>query len=300
VLTSIILQTLRKNRGMPKKEITPTPFSLNAAWQGAFTAGLFGVIGNKMTAGQGVIAHGIVGGAVAEANGGEFGAGFALGVFNASTAGGGKYYSSRAEAITVSAILGGMGSNMGGGSLESGAVTGAFAGLYAGLQEEAQSGSGGSSTGQSDRAARLREALAVWAENQFGSEEWAYDVANPSGGGFPPSTNKCNLFLYDGLQYAGIPAPMQEPGGKWPLTAGAWATRPLKGWIFVSTPQRGDAVAWRNPHGGIGATGHDGIVTDVGKKGWTASAAHGSVTFSHFGFDSSTRTYVFRRYIGVQ
>jgi hypothetical protein len=119
--------------------------SLKGAALGALQGGLFAEAGNVLsplkspTGFSGVgyhagefLAHGLVGGLVSVASGGRFGSGFLAGGVSsfAPAPTPGQSWEETFDGTTVSAILGGAGSALGGGKFANGAVTGAFAYLF--------------------------------------------------------------------------------------------------------------------------------------------------------------------------
>jgi hypothetical protein len=70
-----------------------------------------------------------------------------------------------------------------------------------------------------------------------------------------------------------------QDGTKRPPTAAEWANRTGKipNWRVLSpneSPEPGDVAAYRIPGGGVGATGHSGIVTADPKGGVRSISAH--------------------------
>ncbi|MFJ1212293.1 RHS repeat-associated core domain-containing protein, partial [Burkholderia pyrrocinia] len=99
-----------------------------------------------------------------------------------------------------------------------------------------------------------------------------------SGYGFGEGKNKCNLFISDVLEEAGVKSPRRTRFGipRGPLTAGAWADprASIPGFQTVFNPIPGDIVAIGFDYSD--ATGHVAVVTDVnGKSGKTIGAGSG-------------------------
>ncbi|WP_174958416.1 CHAP domain-containing protein [Burkholderia aenigmatica] len=93
--------------------------------------------------------------------------------------------------------------------------------------------------------------------------------------GFGENKNKCNLFILDVLDEAGVKSPKRTRFGipRGPITAGTWADSgaDIPGFKNVSTPMPGDIVAIGFNYSD--ATGHVAVVTDVnGKQGKTIGA----------------------------
>ncbi|EGG95113.1 Rhs family protein [gamma proteobacterium IMCC1989] len=114
---------------------------LQGALMGGLTGAVFGGIGiSGLGNGARVLAHGVAGGALSVIQGGKFGAGFlsaafakfatlrltAAGVYNMAN----RSFGAIIGRTTVSAILGGTGSVLGGGKFANGAKTAAFAHLF--------------------------------------------------------------------------------------------------------------------------------------------------------------------------
>ena len=110
---------------------------------------------------------------------------------------------------------------------------------------------------------------------------------------------KCNLFVFDMLNDAGLPAPLYDPGW-WrpsrPPSAEEWGdpSKEIPGYPVVEgEPIPGDIAA---------GNGHVGIVTEGpgpdGKGGKTVSAAPDKVTHNDWGFDDKNparKVKTFRR-----
>ena len=102
-----------------------------------------------------------------------------------------------------------------------------------------------------------RDTIARTAEKYIGNMNWAVYKKK---GRFPPGTKKCNKFVYDVLQEAGLTAPTYTSG--WPLVAADWANASYRipGWMHMGygvSWKRGDIIAERRDYSD--ATGHCGI-----------------------------------------
>jgi len=110
--------------------------ALTGAAYGALSGGIAGYIGGAMSGGIGrSLAHGVSQGAISEARGGSFRAGFWSGLAGSvAPVGGIARGSNSAGAIfartAAAAVLGGTASRLGGGKFANGAVTGAFVHLF--------------------------------------------------------------------------------------------------------------------------------------------------------------------------
>ncbi|TDG94492.1 hypothetical protein [Cardinium endosymbiont of Culicoides punctatus] len=91
------------------------------------------------------------------------------------------------------------------------------------------------------------EDIAQEAESNKGSTAWAYSTSKESSGvgKFKENTWKCNLFIYDMLEAAGVSAPKNYDSKckcYWPITAGDW-TDSVSGFKKVYSLQKGDIVS---------------------------------------------------------
>src|SRR5262245_58709749 len=95
---------------------------------------------------------------------------------------------------------------------------------------------------------REQKAQAVVAEarKHINSGAWSYSADRPP---YPSGTNKCNLFVFETLNAAGTPVPMNVRFSwsrfgnvKYPPLAGQWAdpSANIPGWVVVKDPQPGD------------------------------------------------------------
>ncbi len=157
----------------------------------------------------------------------------------------------------------------------------------------------------------IRKRIANYAKSLKGSNLWDYSQSRPP---FGPSTEKCNLFVYEVSGWAQANVPLINGGRlynwfgigskQFPVLAGQWAnpTFDIPGWEVVPTPQPGDIIA--EAHQYRDATGHSGIVvTDDNGNLATASASAadnppGIITVSSWGFRPGQHP-VFRRYVGI-
>lgn len=190
--------------------------------------------------------HGFVNGMISAASGGDFTQGFLSGGLS-SFAGsafmmyGAKFAGSVIGTYAFSAIAGGIGSALSGGNFWEGAATGI---MVAGLNHLQNS---------------IYERIAQVAESYEGSSDWAVEKQR---GRFKSGSNKCNQFVYEILDEAGV-APYTN-NKEYPL-AGEWANtkRTIKGkngvWRVVKNgiAKRGDVVSRQISYGD--ATGHVAI-----------------------------------------
>ncbi|MBX9890563.1 MAG: hypothetical protein K2X94_04800 [Amoebophilaceae bacterium] len=168
-------------------------------------------------------------------------------------------------------------------------------------------GGGGVSRCSPDDILDIPESIALTAENQIGSDKWAY---RSSRGYFGPDTHKCNLFVCEVIAAVGAKATTRSTSEQWykrlferPLLVREWADphRNMLDWSIVSEPARGDVVAEdysTTPE--CPYTGHVGIVVEGGNFGASVSvdSASGLVVRSSFGFRSTERP-LFRRFTGA-
>jgi len=152
----------------------------------------------------------------------------------------------------------------------------------------------------------VRKQVVAAAESHLGSQAW--DINRPN---FPygPGSNKCNLFVADVLNEAGVPVPningsfLGSP--IYPPLAAQWAdpSVDIPGWVVLdpaTPPMPGDVVAEKINY--RDASGHVGIVV-AKKDGGLATISvdsHSRPETIHrtaFGFRPDERP-VFRRYVG--
>jgi len=153
----------------------------------------------------------------------------------------------------------------------------------------------------------VRQKVAAVAAAYEGWTDWDYDRWNLP---YRPGTNKCNLFVADVLERAGIPVPNMNGAifgvPFYPPLAGQWADPGVEipGWIVLDRevePGPGDIVAEKISY--RDASGHVGIVvyTEDGKKLESISVSNRvrpeTVLRSDFGFRDDAVS-VFRRYVG--
>ncbi len=118
--------------------------------------------------------------------------------------------------------------------------------------------------------------------------------------GFGVGAPKCNLYIHDVLERAGLNAPeyAQDSNGKaWPIVSAAWVNPKynIPGWKVVDNPKPGDvcAVKFKNSKN---ATGHVGFV--VGND-YSVSARSNAVVKDRFCFEGKYKgKCTFRRYHG--
>ena len=177
-------------------------------------------------------AHATAGGTLNMLQGGKFGHGFVAAGFTEalSPAVGqmeGKGFGAILARTAASAAIGGTASKLSGGKFANGAQTGAFQQLF-------------NETVHEIAVQKMRDKVADIALSMEDDESYALDTAK---GNFGSGAWKCNKFVFDVLNLAGISAPMM-PGGKWPILANDWANTNFKipGWIFVTDPQAGDVA----------------------------------------------------------
>ncbi len=95
-----------------------------------------------------------------------------------------------------------------------------------------------------------------------GSADWDAIVAKPP---YPAGANKCNLFVSDMANEAGMPVPLVSRYlgfVSYPPLAGRWADSsvPIGDWTVVTDPKPGDVIAERYSDDTL-ASGHMGIVS---------------------------------------
>ena len=148
----------------------------------------------------------------------------------------------------------------------------------------------------------IHENIAKAAENHVGEDDWAYKKARKN---FANPSNKCNLFVYEVLQKAGLE--MGLPNGNWflhyirggssPLKAGEWGNPDLviPGWEIVGTPERGDVAAFKKQYND--ASGHVGIYTGEGMGVWASARKieNDPVTNERW---HTTEKIIYRRFVG--
>lgn len=145
-----------------------------------------------------------------------------------------------------------------------------------------------------------REIVRVARQYQ-GSELWLYRVAKDE---FDKNTNKCNKFVFDVLDEAGVaPLPyiiktfLGMGYGRRPPTAGEWAdkSRSFTAWAVVTDPAPGDVVA--EAHEYADATGHVGIVVGARQTASASSREGGKIVVNYWGFRADNSP-TFRRFVG--
>jgi len=150
-----------------------------------------------------------------------------------------------------------------------------------------------------------RNKIAEVAESYVSSDLWLFDVAKDD---FPAGTYKCNKFVYDVLEEAGLKAPMGDYGywsERLPLLAGDWGNPNLSidGWAVmpsVVVPQPGDVAAVVYTGGGD-YSGHVGIVVSGNRtvSSSTSQMPYGRIRISNWGFRKG-QEITFRRYFGIK
>jgi cell wall-associated NlpC family hydrolase len=152
------------------------------------------------------------------------------------------------------------------------------------------------------RQARNETVIPAEAKKHVGSTAWDHQASRPP---YSSGTNKCNLFVYEVLNAAGMPVPMKirfswrEFGNvKYPPLAGQWADPHVEipGWEVVTNPRPGDVVAMKEDYSD--ASGHVGIVTGPGTSA-SVSSLTGTVVENDWGFRAGQNDVVFRRYVGA-
>lgn len=127
-------------------------------------------------------------------------------------------------------------------------------------------------------------------------------------GAYGPGTNKCNLFVCEVGNAAGLPIPQNYFQGKYPPLAKHWGdpSAVIPGWEVVTSPQPGDVAAISDVGPAPGASrfdhlnisGHVGIVTGPGTTISNSNLA-GQVVENDWGFRPDQKgQVVFRRYVG--
>jgi hypothetical protein len=156
------------------------------------------------------------------------------------------------------------------------------------------------------RRDQARYAQAIVAEANFHHKHNAGAWATSADRGpYPADTNKCNLFVYEVLNRAGTPVPMNVRFSwrgfgnvSYPPLANEWADPgvTIAGWEVVTNPRAGDVVAIK----GDGGSGHVGIVMEPGKT-MSVNTVSGNVKVKDLGFvgKDPSQAAVFRRYVGT-
>ncbi len=200
---------------------------------------------------------------------------------------GGKFADSDIGMLAFGTVAGGAGASLTGGNFWEGAATGL---VVSGLNHLAHS------SGSTDDSEAVREKIASNAESKLNSPDYALDAEIDN---FDSGSWKCNKFVYDVTTESG--ASPGTPNGMFntsPPTAGQWADTgyEIKNWRVVSTPRRGDVVAYSNPSY-TSATGHTGVMVS---KTHSISAGAKLVQKNDFGSNQSRikggSPYVYRRF----
>jgi hypothetical protein len=276
--------------------------SLKGALVGAFSGATFHQIGGAFTEGAGgfleagglghIGTHAVTGGVISVLSGGKFGHGFlSAGLTKAINVNRmiGTAAKDAGLRIVSAATIGGTISKITGGTFANGATTAAFA--------QALNGESAAS------AEEKRKDLAAAALAMQGDESYRQDVKSRR---FAAGTYKCNQFVADMLDKAGIPAVMLSAGSAEYMYANGWANENhhINGWEIVDQPMSGDVAAFARSTG----SGHVGIyVEDKGLFNSNVMAANtNSVDWSktHYRNDYSNTLAgakadtVYRRYVG--
>jgi hypothetical protein len=143
-------------------------------------------------------------------------------------------------------------------------------------------------------------AMIADVEDDVGRTDYARDVRkeNDYVETFQAGSYKCNLYVNNKLNEAGLPAPNNVPGTNTALRAEGWAdpNEDIDHWEVVDDPQPGDVVACRADNVNPEYSGHVGIVVEVTETGgYSVSAGTYAVNRNTFGFDGEC-DYTFRRY----
>jgi RHS repeat-associated protein len=238
--------------------------------------------------GKGLV-HGLVGGGLAAAQGGDFLQGFAANAIGAATGVVSDIVSQGNIIIDtmIVAAAGGLAAEATGGKFYNGAITAAYANLW----------------NKMSGYLRRRLELVREARKMLGSKDWNYDVER---GNFGVGTNKCNQFVYEMTVAAGVEPPLLNPGGllnrlfggsAYPPVAGQWADPNFKipGWDVVTSPMPGDIAAEAINYSD--ATGHVAIVSRAVNFPSTigTSGTYKSIAETNWGFGKNV---VYRRYVG--
>jgi uncharacterized protein YgiM (DUF1202 family) len=146
---------------------------------------------------------------------------------------------------------------------------------------------------------QVRASIAANADVHVGQTGWR--PSDP-----PVGVDKCSQFVADMIHDGGGTASFKPDDGpaRAPL-AGEWLNphASISGWRALKkgeSPQPGDVVAEAITNVRVGATGHVGIVTSVGKGGQATVAAsdRGPVYRTHSEFTSPPNVVTYHRYIG--
>jgi RHS repeat-associated protein len=136
----------------------------------------------------------------------------------------------------------------------------------------------------------------------------ASDYSFTSSKRFGPFSNKCNAYVSDAIEGAGIPVPKTAAGirgqifgdGTYPPTASDWANGKVPNRTKVNSAQPGDVIAQGHAPT-LTSTGHVGIVVrEMGSSALrtaSASSVEQRVTISNWGFRPDSNP-VFMRYMG--
>lgn len=149
------------------------------------------------------------------------------------------------------------------------------------------------------KARVIIDAARSLAASNPGRYLYATDWDGP--GGLSAPSYKCNLFVFDALQAAGIDVPRRIRGFfssyLSPPVANEWATEAIPGFTRIDngTPQPGDIIIKVGGYGGL-AHGHMGIVTDGNCKTISVlpPTRGDKIVENEFGFRSD-ETYVIQR-----
>jgi RHS repeat-associated protein len=140
---------------------------------------------------------------------------------------------------------------------------------------------------ESNKIKRAR--LAVNAAAQKGSTDWELTRKTDD---TPADQNKCSEFVNDMAEISGMPMTVKHREKGKPTierrpTAGEMANRkgdPVKDWRRLDPSEKplpGDIAAYASPGGGIGGTGHTGVIIMVpGGEGVSNISAHSSAVYT--------------------
>lgn len=110
------------------------------------------------------------------------------------------------------------------------------------------SGAGAACGGSTIRTGRkINQKIADVARARVGDRDWAYGRKKDN---FPANSWKCNKFVHDVLQEAGITPPTKtDSSGTWPIRAADWASSAwIKNWEYKGPTtdwKPGDVIAKR-------------------------------------------------------
>ncbi|MCG8985485.1 CHAP domain-containing protein [Delftia acidovorans] len=146
---------------------------------------------------------------------------------------------------------------------------------------------------------RKRASIQKIAVGYNGSVLWAFATKK---GDFPANSNKCNKFVYDVLQEAGINAYVSIRGQRRPPLAAEWADKntEIPNWRVLTSfepRQAGDVAAYSLTGGGTSFSGHTGFIVQISSSLSNISAHDDAVYPTPNQFEHEP-TVAYRRYIG--